>query len=84
MFWLNRDLGVYLVLYVPDFPKSTYKYFLYPSTFKSETPVVKAFFVKNKKTKKKHQNYEQPILAKKIENLGKNTLKIGVGKSLNN
>ena len=26
IFWLNRGLTVYLYLYEPDFPKSTYKY----------------------------------------------------------
>ena len=32
IFWLNRGLMVYLDLYALDFPKSTSKYFLQPST----------------------------------------------------
>ena len=47
IFWLNRGLMVYLDFYAPDFPKSTSKYFLQPSTFSLKHPIFVAILVKN-------------------------------------
>ena len=45
---------VYLDLYVPDFPKSTSKYFLQPSTFSLKHPISMAILVKNHQIMKKN------------------------------
>ena len=68
IFWLNRGLMVYLDLYAPDFPKSTSKYFLQPSTFNLKHPIFVAILVKN------HQIMKKTLLATaKYENLVSNT-----------
>ena len=46
IFWLNRGLREYLDLYAPDFPKSTSKYFLHPSTFSLKHPFLEVFLIK--------------------------------------
>ena len=59
IFWLDRGLRVFLDLYVPDFPKSTPKYFLYPSTFIVQNTLFwRCFWLK------KHPNHVKPIFAK--------------------
>ena len=59
IFCFNRGLRVYLDFYAPDFPKSTAKYFLHPSTFQSKTPYFGGVYGKN------HPNHEKKDLAKK-------------------
>ena len=79
IFWLNTGLKVNFDLYVPDFPKSTSKYFFFYILvlFSPEHPILEAFLIiKTPKTCKKH------ILAKKMENFVKNTFVIWVWKKL--
>jgi hypothetical protein len=79
IFWLNIGLRVYLDLYVPDFPKSTFKYFLYPSNFSPKHPLLEAFLLI--KTPQTCKNRFGP---KKIEKFVKNTFVILFWKGLNN
>ena len=79
MFWLNKGLRVYLDLYVPDLSKSTSKYYFFYILvlFSLKHPLLEVFLL-NKTIK----TYKKPILARKLENLVKNTFVKWVWKCL--